>query len=147
EEEPAALVVREELDRAVGDPARLEQPAYVAGRDVELDETVRDVRVIVEEAAAADPAVADAPQHAAVLAAERPEKEVAQPHGGLEPVVPLEAPGRLGERREREAIPRGDRLVVAKRLRSLRAQVEQARLGRSVEVTAHDRAAVLERLE
>ena len=119
EEEPAALVVREELDRAIGDPARLEQPAHVAGRDVELDEAVGDVRVVVEEAAAADPAVADAAQHAAVLAAERPEKEVAEPHGGLEQVVPLDAPGRLGERRESEAVPGRDRLVVAKRLRPL----------------------------
>ena len=79
EEEAAALVVGEELDRDVGDPARLEQPADVAGRDVELEQPVGDVRVVVEEAAAADAAVADAPQHAAVLAAQRPEQEVAEP--------------------------------------------------------------------
>ncbi len=50
EEEAAVLLVGEELDREQGEPPGLVQPAEVAGRDVELDQAVRDVGVVVEEA-------------------------------------------------------------------------------------------------
>ena len=114
---------------------------------MELEQAVRDVGVVVEEAAAADATVADAAQHAAVLAAQRPEQEAAELHGGVEPVASVEPPRGLRERREREAVPRCDRLVVAEGLGPLGAQREQPLLRRSVEIAAHDRAAVLERLE
>ena len=52
EEEAAALVVSEQLDREQRQPARLLEPAQLAGGDVQLVEPVRDVRVVVEEAGA-----------------------------------------------------------------------------------------------
>ena len=66
-----------------------------------------------------DPALADAAHDAAVVASERAEEELAEPLGRREPVGAVEAARRLGERRQREAVPRGDRLVVAQRLRPL----------------------------
>ena len=50
---PPLLGVVEELDREQGEAARLVQPAHVARRDVELEQPVRDVGVVVEEALAA----------------------------------------------------------------------------------------------
>ena len=52
EEEPAPLVVGEELDGENGEATRLREPAQLAGRDVQLEEAARDVRVVVDEAAA-----------------------------------------------------------------------------------------------
>ena len=48
EEEAAAFRVAEELDRGEREPPRLPQPAQVAGRDVQLVQPVRDVRVVLE---------------------------------------------------------------------------------------------------
>ena len=50
EEEAAALVVAEELDREPREPVRLLEPAQLAGRGVQLEQAVRDVRVVVEVA-------------------------------------------------------------------------------------------------
>ena len=50
EVEAAVNLVREELDGEQRESARFEEPADLAGRDVELHEAVRDVRVIVQEA-------------------------------------------------------------------------------------------------
>ena len=49
EEEAAVLVVGEELDREPREPVRLVEPAQLARRDVELEQPVRDVRVVVED--------------------------------------------------------------------------------------------------
>jgi hypothetical protein len=48
EEEAGPLRVAEELDRREREPPSLEQPAQVAGRDVQLVQPVRDVRVVLE---------------------------------------------------------------------------------------------------
>ena len=48
EEEAAALVVAEQLDRLESQPAR--SRAGVAGRDVQLEQPVRDVGVVVQVA-------------------------------------------------------------------------------------------------
>src|SRR5206468_1825010 len=48
EEEAAVSRVGEELDRGEREPPRLLQPAQVAGRDVQLVQPVRDVRVVLE---------------------------------------------------------------------------------------------------
>ena len=117
EEEAAVLVVGEELDCEEREPPRLEQPAELSGRDVELEQPVRDVRVVVEEAGAARAAVADRPQQAPVLRGERAEQELAEPPRRFEPVLALEPVARFGERGQREAVPRRERLVVAERLR------------------------------
>ena len=119
----------------------------VAGRDVELEQPVRDVRVVVEEAAAADATVADAAQHAAVLAAQRPEQErrraprrrraSRRARAGSRP---RRAPRARGRSTMRSPCRRG---TAAAARRAARA----ASLRRSVELAAHDRAAVLERLE
>ena len=89
--EAAPLLVREQLDRSERKPPRLEQPAQLAGRDVQLDQPVRDVRVVVEEAGAARPAVAPRAEQAAVVVRERAEHELgvrraASTHRAAEPV-------------------------------------------------------------
>ena len=147
EEEAAVLLVGEELDREPRQPVRLAQPAQLARRDVQLEQPVRDVRVVVEIAVPARAALAEAAPQPAVRSRERAEEEVAEPACRLDPVRPLEPPPGLRERREREPVPRRDRLVVAQRLRALLADREQPRTRRLVELAADDRAAVLERLE
>ena len=112
------LGVSEELDSEEREPMGLEEPAHVAGRDVELDEAVCDVRVVVQEAEAAHAAVASRAEEPAVLRRERAEQELAEIARRVEPVVALEPVAGLGERREREAVPGGERLVVAERLRA-----------------------------
>ena len=108
---------------------------------------MRDVRVVVEEARAAHPPVADAPEDAAVVGAQRPEQELAE-----RPRASSQS-SRSSRRAASESAARarpfqdGDRLVVAKRLRPLRADGEEPRLRLRVELAADDRAAVLERLE
>ena len=52
-----------------------------------------------------------------VLARERPEQELPHAARGLEPVGALEPARALGERGEREPVPRGEHLVVEDRLR------------------------------
>ena len=82
EEEAAVLGVVEELDRERGEPVRLVQPAHVAGRDVELDQPVGDVRVVVEEAVAAHlPLAPRARQHAPSSPRQRAEQELADVDG------------------------------------------------------------------
>src|SRR5215213_10290707 len=53
----------------------------------------------------------------------------------------------LGERGEQQAVPRGDDLVVARRLRPAFALLEQPRAQLGIELTADDGAPVLERLQ
>ena len=108
---------------------------------------MRHVRMVVEEPRAADLALADAAHDPAVLAAERAEEELAEALGGREPVRAIEAARRLGERGERQAVPRRDRLVVAQRLGPVCPERQQAFPIRGAEPAAHDGAAVLEGLE
>ena len=147
EKEAAVLVVGEELDREPGEPVRLVEPARLSGRDVELEEPVRHVRVVVEVAGAARAALAVAAPKPAVVVGERAEQELPQPSGGVDPVRPLEPPPGFRERGEREPVPRRDRLVVAERLRALLSHLEEPRAQVLVELAADDRASVLERLE
>ena len=95
---------------------RLEQPAELARRDVELEQAVGDVRVVVEVPGAARTTVASRAQESSVFG-QRPEQELADAAGDLEPVVALEAVRGLGERRQREPVPGGEDLVVAEGLR------------------------------
>ena len=147
EEEAAALLVREELDREPREPVGLFEPPQLARGDVQLEQAVGDVRVVVQEAGPAGAAGAQAPTKPAFRGGQRAEQELAQPPRGLDPLRPLEPPPRLGERGEREPVPGGDRLVVAQRLRPLLAPLEEAPLQLGIELAADDRAAVLERLQ
>ena len=147
EEEAAVLLVGEELDREQGEPACLEQPPKLAGRDMQLEQTVGDVRVVVEEAGSARAAVADRAEEPPVLRGQRPEQEFSEPARGVEPVGSLEPVARLGERREREPVPRRERLVVTKRLRPREPRREHASPELRVQLAADDEAPVLEGLE
>ena len=57
EEETAALLVGEELDREQREPVSLEEPADLAGRDMQLEQPICDIRVVVEVPAATCPFV------------------------------------------------------------------------------------------
>ena len=80
------LLVGEELDRDQGEPACLEQPPKLAGRGMQLEETVGDVGVVVEEAGPAGAAVAGGAQELPVLRRQRPEQEFSEPARSVEPV-------------------------------------------------------------
>ena len=83
---------------------------------MELEQAVRDVRVVVEEALAAHLSLPPRAREAPVLARERPEQELPHPSRRVEPVGALEPAGALGERREREPVPGREHLVVEPRL-------------------------------
>src|SRR3989442_1519628 len=119
QEEAAALGIAEELDREPREPVRLLEPAQLAGRDVQLVEPVRDVRVVLEVARALRLALTPRPVEPPVLTRERPEQELGQPASRDEQVVPAEPPRGLRQRRQREPVPGRDRLVVEERLRPL----------------------------
>src|SRR5262249_17273662 len=136
EEEAAARIVREELDREQRHPARLLQPAELAGGDVQLVEAMRDVGVVVEEAGVLrDPAAIRA-KEAAVRRRQRAEQELAETARGVQPGVVLVAHSSLRQRGEHETVPRRDRLVVAERLRPLLAAIEQLGLQLAWELAA-----------
>ena len=112
---PRPRTARPRAARAVAPP----QPAQLAGRDVELEQAVRRVCVVVEEALAAHPALAPRTREPAVVPRERAEQELPRARQP-QPVGPLEPPARLGQRRQGEAVPRGEHLVVEAGLRPLR---------------------------
>ena len=147
EKEAAVLLVGEELDRESREPVRLVEPARLSGRDVELEEPVRHVRVVVEIAGSAGAAIAVAAPKPAVVVGERAEQELPQRSSGVDPVGPLEAAPGFGECGERKPVPRRDRLVVTERLRALLSDLEEAGAQVLVELAADDRASVLERLQ
>ena len=91
----------------------------LTGRDVELEQTVRRVGVVVEEALAADLSFAPRTREPAIVARERAEQELAHAARRLEPVGPLEPSRTFGQRREREPVPRCEHLVVETGLRPL----------------------------
>ena len=105
---------------------------------------MRDVGVVLEVAGALGLAGPERAVQAAVVR-ERAEQELAECAGGLEVVGAVEPPRRLGQRREGEPVPGRDRLVVAQRLRAALADLEQPRALLVAQVTADDRAPVLER--
>ena len=90
EEEAAAFLVGEELDREPRESVRLLEPAQLAGRDVQLVEAVRDVRIVLQVAGVSRPARTPAAVQAAVLVRERPEQELRQLPPGLDELRPLE---------------------------------------------------------
>ena len=117
EEEAAALVVGEQLDREQREPARLEQPAQ-RRRSRRAARAARARRSRSRRGSRRrSPSRPPGAEQAAV--GRRAGRAGTPPHadGGVEPVRPLQPPARLGERREREPVPRGDRLVVEPRLR------------------------------
>src|SRR5207237_6031170 len=102
--------------------------------------------VVLEEAVRVRASFAPRPEEPAVLGRERAEQEGRELARRVEQILPVQPPPRLGQRREREPVPRGDHLVVAQRLRPLLAQLEDPRPRLRVELAANDGATVLERL-
>ncbi len=84
---------------------------------------------------------------AAIAVRERAEQELRERPALVDQVGPCQPPPRLGERREREAVPGGDRLVVEPGLWARRADLEEPGAKLLVQLASQDEAAVLERLE
>src|SRR5262249_42540627 len=145
--EPAALAIGEELYGEPGDPVRLVEPTELPRRDVQLVEAVRNVGVVLQVAVVARTAGPPAAVEAGVRVRERAEQELPQLATSLDELGPSEAATRLRERRQRQAVPGRDRLVVAGRLETTLALLQEASPEILVELAAQDRAAVLERLE
>src|SRR5437660_10313552 len=124
-EEPALLLVAEQLDGQQHEPARFLEPAELARRDVELVEAVRDVGVVLEEAVRVRAPVTPRSEKPAVLRRERAEQELPKRPRRIEQVGSVQPPAGLRERRQREPVPGRDHLVVAEPLGPLLAQPEQ----------------------
>ena len=125
---------------------RLLEPAQLAGCHVQLVEAVRDVGVIVEEPGTAHAARAVAPGQPAAHR-ERPEQELRYPARSVHEVGAPEPPPGLGECCQGETVPRGDRLVVALRLRPPLPRLEQTGALVLGQPATQDRSPVLEGLE
>ena len=148
EEEAAALVVAEELDREQCEPPRLLEPAQLAGRDVQLVEPVRDVGVVVEEAGTARLPVAPGCGRAARPAEIGPSRNSPSARPPSTQSVRSSRRARLGQRRRargrsrrRSPCRRGPAAGGCARISSSRARVAGSSSPRRIE------AAVLERLE
>ena len=126
---------------------RLAEPAQIAGRDVQLEQSVSGVGVVGEVPRPFRDAVAPGAVQPAVAVRERTEQEVAEPRRGREPVRPADRAGARGERCEHQAVPRRDRLVVTQRLRPLLPNREEPLPRLVVELAADDEPPMLERLE
>ena len=148
EEEAAALLVGEELDREPREPVRLPQPAQLARRDVQLEQPVGDVRVVVEVARRRWCGPRES-----CAAAGRP-----LPRAGRGGTRPAGAPPRSSPAgRAAARPPRAPRARARSTMRSpcRRAAASAAAPGSRaaatrvalVDIAADDRAAVLERLE
>ena len=146
-EEPAALVVAEQVDGQHRESARVLEPAQLPGREVQLVEAVGNVRVILEHARVLRLARAPAAVEPPLLRRERPEEELGDPAGGLEVVDAFEPAAGFGERGEREAVPGCDRLVIAQRFLPELTLIEQTRTELRIEGAADDEPPVLERLQ
>ena len=146
EEEAAALVVSEQLDREQREAARLLEPAQLAGGDVQLVEAVRDVRVVVEVAGAGRPALAVAAPQAA-LVRQRAEQELREPAA----VVSQSSRSRrlAASASAASASPFHDAIALSSSpgCGRVAALLEQPRAQLGIELAADDRATVLERLE
>ena len=147
EEEAAVGGIVEQVDGEQREAMRLGQEPRLAGREVELEQAVCHVRVVVEEALAADLSLPPGAREPPVLARQRPEQELRHPSCRVEPVAALEPAGALGERREGEPVPGREHLVVEARLGPQLTLGEQPGPQLRVERAADDRAAVLERLQ
>src|SRR5215211_2444691 len=143
--EAATLFVGEQLDGQARQPVGLHQPAELARRDVEFEETVRDVGVVGQEALRAGATLAPRPVEPSFVVDERGEQELGQANGGVTPVVAVKSSCGLGERREEKAVPRRDDLVVAGRPGAALSFLEEPRPQLGLEPAANDRAPVLER--
>src|SRR5436190_10295942 len=147
EEEAAVRVVAEQLHREQREAAALQEPAQLAGRDVQLVEAVRDVGVILEHSAVTRAVLAPAAKQAAVGRRQRAEHELGARTRRSHQLAATQAAPCLRERRNREPVPRSDSLVVAQRLGPLLALDEQPSARLLAQVAAEDEAPVLERLE
>ena len=147
EEEAAALGVAEELDGEAGKATRLFEPAKLARGDVQLEQAVRDVRVVLEVAGPLRLAGAEGPVQSAFAGRERPEQELAELAGRSEVVGALEPAARLGKRREGEPVPGRDRLVVPGGLHPLLAHVEEPAALLVRQHSTNDEPSVLERVQ
>src|SRR2546423_4688882 len=78
EKEPATPLVGKELDGEAREPVRLQEPAQLAGRDMQLVEAVGDVGVILQVAGVSRAARPPAAVQPAIVVRERTEQELRQ---------------------------------------------------------------------
>ena len=130
--EEAAGRIGEMVEDRVGEVAGGDEPALVERRLVQREQPVGEVGVVLEDALAAGPAVLPRPTEPAVGA------DAARRGSGRPPRSPrrhvarlVERPTGLGERRDRQPVPGGQRLVVAGRLGTRLTAGEQPRPGSS----------------
>ena len=142
------LLVLEELDRQQREPARLLEPAQLAGRLVQLEQPGRDRRVVVQVRVDLRRAGAEAPVQAPALVRERAEQELGDRARRVEVVLAPEPAARLGERRR--ARVRSTTRAPCRRARAAAAgpaprAAARAILGR--DLAAQDEPPALERQE
>ena len=129
DEEATALRVAEPFPSMTSEQPRLLEPAKLAGGEVELEVAVRDIRVVLEIPVDLRLAVPVAPEEPPFGIGHPLSQEERQPVCDLEVVGAGEHAACLGERRQGEAVPGGDGLVVSQRLRPSHPSLEQLLAG------------------
>ncbi|SHW53988.1 Uncharacterised protein [Mycobacteroides abscessus subsp. abscessus] len=127
--EPAATAVGvgEVRQRGVEQAVGCVEPGLLAGHLMQRQQACRQRRVVLQDpGAVADDAAEAGPAQPAV-----DQMQIQQPAGAtrcrVEEFTLAECDGRLRQRRDGEAVPRGDDLVVASRLRPQRPGCQQLR--------------------
>ena len=101
-------------DGRIGDPLRVSEPARVEGGLVEGEAGVAEGAVVLQETVHVDAPAREDP-HEAVAAPHGVEQEARRPGRGPGVVGSPQCGPRFGQRADREAVPRGEHLVVAER--------------------------------
>ena len=124
-EEAPTFGVVEQAEEVVGErPSGLEPP-QLERRLVERETRIGHERVVIGVTRAAGTSVAPGPQQPAVGRAELGQDEPGGRDRRLDVARLPERPARLGERRDRHRVPRGEHLVVGGRPDPLLAELEQ----------------------
>src|SRR3954447_13291620 len=105
-EEPAAVLVCEQVDREERQPPRLLQPPQLACRDVQLVEPVRDVGVVLEKRVRVRASCTPRSKQLPVRLGRGAEKNPPEPPRCDDDVAAWETAPPLRECSEREPVPR-----------------------------------------
>ena len=125
----SARAVAEQVERLAREHARGLEIARLAARLEQAKRCARHRRIVVEERAGAGMALAPGMQEPPVGAAQFRKHKVERGPRGSKPFRLAEHSAGADERRDGQAVPVGQHLVVAARLRTRLAQSEQARAG------------------
>ena len=124
--EEATGRIRESLQDPLGEAHGRREPAFVERRLVQREQAIGEVRVVLEDAVAARPAVLPRPTERAVGAQQPADDRLGRAGRRRDVVRPRECPTRLREGRDGQPVPGRERLVVAGGLGPLESPSQQS---------------------